>query len=41
MKATFDQHIGIFEDAVPKEWCNDLIRFIIILIKILKLVDKF
>lgn len=25
MKATFDQHIGVFEDAVPKEWCNNLI----------------
>ena len=26
MKATFDQHIGIFEDAVPKEWCENIIN---------------
>ena len=26
MKATFNQHIGIFEDAIPKEFCNDLIK---------------
>ena len=25
MKATFDQHIGIFENAVPKEFCNKII----------------
>ena len=26
MKATFDQHIGIFENAVPKEWCENIIN---------------
>ena len=26
MKATFNQHIGIFEDAVPKEFCNEIIN---------------
>jgi hypothetical protein len=26
MKVTFDQHIGIFEDAVPKEWCESIIN---------------
>ena len=26
MKSTFNQHIGIFEDAVPKEWCNRVIE---------------
>jgi len=26
MKVTFDQHIGIFENAVPKEWCNEVIE---------------
>ena len=26
MKAIFDQHIGIFEDAVPKEWCEKAIK---------------
>ena len=26
MKVTFDQHIGVFEDAVPKEWCENLIK---------------
>ena len=26
MKATFDQHIGIFENAVPKEFCNKIIN---------------
>ena len=26
MKATFDQHIGVFENAVPKEWCERVIN---------------
>lgn len=26
MKATFDQHIGIFEDALPPEWCSNIIN---------------
>lgn len=26
MKSTFHQHIGVFEDAIPKEFCNDLIK---------------
>ena len=26
MKITFDQHIGIFEDAISKEWCEDVIN---------------
>jgi len=25
MEAIFDQHIGIFENAVPKEWCENVI----------------
>jgi hypothetical protein len=25
MKVTFDQHIGIFEEAIPKEFCNEII----------------
>lgn len=25
MKAIFDQHIGIFEEAIPKDWCNEVI----------------
>jgi hypothetical protein len=27
MKATFNQHIGVFEEAVPKEWCERVINF--------------
>jgi hypothetical protein len=26
MKATFNQHIGIFENAIPKEWCEEVIK---------------
>jgi hypothetical protein len=26
MEATFDQHIGVFEDAVPKDWCDKVIK---------------
>lgn len=26
MKVTFNQHIGIFENAVPKEWCEKVIK---------------
>jgi len=26
MKYYFDQHIGIFENAVPKEWCEKVIK---------------
>lgn len=26
MEATFDQHIGVFENAVPKEWCENVIN---------------
>ena len=26
MKAIFDQHIGVFENAFSKEWCNNLIN---------------
>ena len=28
MKATFNQHIGIFENAFSKEWCNTIIKYI-------------
>lgn len=26
MNSTFNQHIGIFDNAFSKEWCNDLIK---------------